>query len=568
MKFLRLLFLCALCLSAILSFALDRNAFTFTHYYLNIHVEPEQQRLAVRGKVTLRNDSSVSQKNVVLQISSSLDWRSIRVDGDAVQFITQTYTSDIDHTGALSEAIVTLPHDVAQHATVDVDLGYEGIIPLDATRLTRIGVPEDKARQSDWDQISPAFSAVRGIGYVTWYPVATEAANLSEGNTVFEIVGEWKARQGGSEMLLSFSTTANQQILASGTPSTSTALHLDPTDDSKYSSFTITNLGVSAPVFLMGDYSVLETAPVSKVYYLPGHEKAAKIYSDEAARLDDFVSWMGRARMPVIAADVADPTAGPFESGDMLVMPLSADVPFVDINLAHALVHTHFQSPRPWINEGLAHFVQSLWREQQAGRQAALDYTGVHRTALAAAENAAGEQKNSATMQSLISTTDEEYYRSKAMFVWWMLHDMVGDAAFKKAIAAYEPQRDTQPSYVQKLFEAQSHRDLEWFFDDWVYRDRGLPDFRVVSTYSRQMLKGTYLVTVTVENLGAAEAEVPVRVRTEGGDVSSKVEVRSKSSASVRVEVPSLPQEIVVNDGSVPESDLGNNTFPIQKSKK
>jgi aminopeptidase N len=121
---------------------------------------------------------------------------------------------------------------------------------------------------------------------------------------------------------------------------------------------------------------------------------------------------------------------------------------------------------------------------------------------------------------------------------------------------------------VQKLFQKQSHRDLEWFFDDWVYRDRGLPDFRVASAYSRQILSGTYMVTVTVENLGSAGAEVPIRLRFEGGDVSSKVEVRGKSSASVRVEVPSPAREVTLNDGSVPESDMENNTFGIQESRK
>src|SRR4030088_1981682 len=88
---------------------LDREAFTFIKYDLNVQVEPEQQRLGVRGKITLRNDSQSSQKVAVLQISSSLDWRSIKSSGKPLQFVSQPFTSDIDHTGALSEAIVTLP---------------------------------------------------------------------------------------------------------------------------------------------------------------------------------------------------------------------------------------------------------------------------------------------------------------------------------------------------------------------------------------------------------------------------------------------------------------------------
>src|SRR5262249_10919841 len=157
---------------------------TFTNYDLNVRVEPEQQRLAVRGKVTLHNDSPVAQRNAVLQISSSLEWRSIQVNGRQVQFVAQVYTSDIDHTGSLSEAIITLPQEIKPGGEVQLSIGYEGVVPLDTTRLTRIGTPEEVAKHTDWDQITAKFSAVRGVGYVTWYPVATQAANLSEGKGV------------------------------------------------------------------------------------------------------------------------------------------------------------------------------------------------------------------------------------------------------------------------------------------------------------------------------------------------------------------------------------------------
>jgi hypothetical protein len=86
---------------------LDREAFSISRYDLEIRLEPEQQRLGARGKITLRNDSVQPQRIVALQISSSLNWRAIRVGGKTVQFVSQPYTSDIDHTGALSEAVVS-----------------------------------------------------------------------------------------------------------------------------------------------------------------------------------------------------------------------------------------------------------------------------------------------------------------------------------------------------------------------------------------------------------------------------------------------------------------------------
>lgn len=175
--------LCALSPSVINGFALDREAFSITNYDLTLQIEPEQHRLGARGKITLHNDSSTPQKIAVLQISSSLDWRAVKAGDKAVQFVTQPYTSDIDHTGSLSEAIITLPQAIAPGGTIELQIGYEGVIVLDATRLTRIGTPEEAANSTDWDQIDANFTAVRGAGYVAWYPIATEVANLSEGNT-------------------------------------------------------------------------------------------------------------------------------------------------------------------------------------------------------------------------------------------------------------------------------------------------------------------------------------------------------------------------------------------------
>ena len=62
-------------------------------------------------------------------------------------------------------------------------------------------------------------------------------------------------------------------------------------------------------------------------------------------------------------------------------------------------------------------------------------------------------------------------------------------------------------------------------------------------------------------------AEVPVSVRFKGGEVTKRLEVRAASKNVIRVEVPTSPQEIVVNDGSVPESDMTNNVFKIEKNE-
>jgi peptidase M1-like protein len=572
---LRLLSLCFLCAALANAFSLDREAFTFTLYDLNVRVEPGQQRLGVRGKITLRNDSPTPQKLAVLQISSSLDWRSITAGGKQLQFVSQPYTSDIDHTGALSEAIVTLPEAVPPKGTVELEIAYEGVIVLDATRLTRLGTPEAAAHSSDWDQISTTFTALRGAGYVAWYPIATEAADLSEGDNLFEIVGRWKAREAAAKMHLKFNLFKDDgerpPELVVNEASCATIHEAMGRAQKVSADCTFQPLGPVVPTFAMANFELVDRSSVG-VYYLTGHDVSAATYADAAEKVIPFITeWFGTLRSKVKIVDLADPSAAPFESGPLLLTPLtSTDPKLAGLAAAYLLTHAAFSSPRPWINEGLAHFAQALYIEHQSGRQSALDYTGLHRSTLTATEKVKDEDKQivpkpeDEVKRSLVNTTDEELYRSKAMCVWWMLRDMVGEPALKKALASYRPEDDKEPSYMQRLIQTQTKTDLEWFFDDWVYRDRGLPDFKVESAFTRKTLPGAYVLTVTVSNLGAAGAEVPVTVRFAGGEVTNRLIIHGKSNAVTRIEVTKPPQEIVVNDGSVPEGNKTNNVFKIE----
>jgi hypothetical protein len=569
-----LCFLGVLCISVVNAFSLDREAFTFTNYDLDVRIEPEQQRLGVRGKITLRNDSATPQKIAVLQISSSLDWRSIRAGDQAVQFVTQTYTSDIDHTGALSEAIVTLPQAVAPKGTIELEIAYEGVILLDATRLTRIGTPEAAAKSSDWDQITAKFTAVRGAGYVAWYPMATEMADLSEGQGLSEVLGRWKAREADSKMEVRFdSPIVAEEVTPPVTLCGGTELHAVTRGGSPkfpWSQCLYQPLGLSVPAFVVANYGVVDR-PAITVFNLPEHAVAAEAYAEAAEKTTALITeWFGASRRKAETADLADSNAAPFESGSLLLTPLTvADAKLAGLVAAHQLAHASFYSPRPWIDEGLAHFAQALYLEQQRGRQTALDYMGLHRTAFSEAEKqTAAPKSDDEVTRSLVNTTNEELYRSKAMYVWWMLRDMVGEQALKKVFGLYHPEQDKEPSYMPHLIQSQTQRDLEWFFDDWIYRDRGLPDLKVESAFSRKTMNGAYLLTITIDNLGGAGAEVPLTVEFAGGEIGRRLEVRAKSKAVIRVETSAAPIEIVVNDGSVPESDISNNTFKIEPEQK
>lgn len=573
MKWLKLVFFICLLGGGISAVALDREAFSITSYDLQLQLEPEQHRLGVRGKITLRNDTATPVNVAVLQISSSLNWRSIKAAGKPVQFVTQPFASDIDHTGGLSEAIVTLPQAVVPHGTIELEIGYEGVVVPDATRLARIGTPDDTALSTDWDRISPEFTALRGAGYVAWYPIATDVANLSEGDSLFEVLARWKDREAGWKMQLHLDLrqapdSARPTVLLNSYRCAVTSGDPNPWQyvlgACSYHARSTEN-----PVFVVADYGEV-TRPWATVYNFGTHAVAAEAYADAAEKIAPLMTeWFGTGNGKAQVVDLRDTQATPFESGATLFTPLSTiSSDRIGLAMAHQLVHASISSSRPWIEEGLAHFGQALYLEQEKGRGAALDYMSAHRSALVEMESAADPKPEDAVNHSLVNTINEQFYRSKAMYVWWMLRDMVGDAALKKALASYRPEEDKDPAYMQRLIAAQTPRDLEWFFDDWVYRDRGLPDFKVESAFSRKTLGNSFIIAVTVDNLGSAGAEVPVMVKFAGGEVTKRLEVRAKDKATIRVETPGAPQEVVVNDGSVLERGGRNSSFKVEGARE
>lgn len=582
----RFLTLILFCLGlAASSVALDREAFTITHYQLDVQIDRASHVMAVTGRLSLRNDSKSAEKHVVLQVSSSLSWSGIAFNGKPVEWIGNDYTSDIDHTGRLSEAIATLPKDVPPGTTIDLDIQYGGTVTADATRLTRMGVPEDMALRNDWDQISERFTAIRGLGYVVWYPVSIPAVSMSDGNAVFEAIDAWKLRHQRSEFDAHISVlSGTARLCIAGNVMKSICGEVSETSDPRTAeptkqvsnSLVMSFLGRAAPAFAVADYAKLDRPGIA-IFHAPDKLSLAQDFAVAGEANEPVLNeWLPPSSLPpATVIELSDPNANPYQSGSMLFTPLrQAQTATLELLLMPAQVAARFTSPRRWIEDGLQRFLQAVSIEHRSGRKSALQFLDEYQAPLIKAEEGVGapaaSDAKTATDHSaddtLLNTSDEILLRGKGSFVFWMLRDMVGDEALQKALAAYRPAADVNPAYFQGLLEEGRKRDLEWFFDDWVYRNRGLPDFRVENVYSRATLDAPnklYLVTVTIENLGGAGAEVPVSIETPSGERSVRVLVKAHQKASERLQLPALPTRAVVNDGSVPETNSDNDTFDV-----
>lgn len=152
----------------------------------------------------------------------------------------------------------------------------------------------------------------------------------------------------------------------------------------------------------------------------------------------------------------------------------------------------------------------------------------------------------------------------------------------------------------EMLQQVAGKRDLGWFFRSWIDTGHTLPDLSIVTIAPRRVERnapidylparkavggpigaepvpqvgdptyeaerkpitpgdriapaiGSWLVAVEVQNAGDADAEVPVTVRA--GDLMNTLPLRvpAHGRATIRVPFEADPQEVVVNDGSVPE---------------
>jgi hypothetical protein len=537
---------------------LDRNAFTFLNWNLNLRIETSSESLFARGRIILRNDSDKPQQHASLQISSSLRWASIRLNGAVLPFATAQVRSDLDHSGKVQEAVLNLPTPVVPGASIELEVGYSGTVSLDTTRLAQIGVPIEVRTASDYDRITPTFTCLRGVGHVFWFPVSLDPALLSDGNKVFEETSAWAVRHSSSAMNLSMESEPTQE---NGTFFSNAQIDTNPSAGETTRKLAWKHVGLAGPVLIGGDYRTFMSKTNS-----PEQRLAINFFPQHSAEAQDYVRVIqetpsmieGASKISSQLVELPEAQDATFEADSMLLTPLKPiDRKSLEVTLAYQLAHQSLWSPRAWIYAGAAHFAQALMRERQDRRAAAITFMEQRLTPLTLVDSGAADVVKS---NSLVNTTSEVFYRTKAMYVWWMLREIVGQRALLEALQQYDPDADKEPSYMQKLLEKTSRKDLEWFFDDWVYQDRGLPEFTISNGYARPSLQGIYLVSATIDNQGGAAAEVPVIVHTQNGDVSSRIRVAGHGKSALRVEVSSKPLEITVNDGSVPEADRRDNT--------
>lgn len=557
-----------------------RAALVTKAYDLDVRLEPAEAKLSARARLTVRNAGAKPLRFLALQVSSALHWESVSVGGEKLPLAEHNLQTDIDHTGSASEAVLTLPEPLAPGAALTLDAFYSGVLRKNAERLQRIGATHEQAAQADWDEIGPTLTALRGFGNVLWYPVSEPQVFLGQGADLFHAIARRKLQEAGASVALRLSVAyLGEPPAAAWFCGRKAELHaLSDAEEAPAgegiglarAEFAAAPVGFRALSLFVADQAERTAATVpgsdgstpmlDVVSEAPSFDPMLAATANDAAGV--VVDWLGpRPQRPMTVIDHA---GQPFEDGALLVAPLSSlatgdGAPA----MTHGLAHAWLLSGQPWMDEGLAQFFVLLATERGKGRDSATAQLAELMQPLQLAEPEFARDKPAVAGEPLIAAADEVYYRRKAAAVWWMLRDLAGEDALKLTLAGWRRQTHTgSPEEVATAFEhaleATTSKDFAWFFRDWVFADKGLPDLTVVDVTPRELPaavgKSTgWLVSVTVRNDGAAVADVPVVVRSGSYSTTQRMRINGFESVTTRIVVEAPPTEIVVNDGTTPE---------------
>jgi aminopeptidase N len=230
--------------------------------------------------------------------------------------------------------------------------------------------------------------------------------------------------------------------------------------------------------------------------------------------------------------------------------------------VSHELAHSWFGDlvtcrdwAHLWLNEGFATFMEASFREHQGGREAYL-------YSLQADAKEYFSEDPSHKRHPLVNTRyplsmelfDATTYKKGAIVIH-MLRETVGDELFWKALNVYLNEfkyRNAETRDLQRVFERVTGQQLEWFFDQWVYK-AGYPELRVRSNYNPAQGQLTLNVTQTQKpdsnTPTVFRLPVEIEIVTASGSRTERIEINQRiQSFTFKLDGP--PRMITFDKGA------------------
>jgi aminopeptidase N len=221
----------------------------------------------------------------------------------------------------------------------------------------------------------------------------------------------------------------------------------------------------------------------------------------------------------------------------------SAPEVWMDGLVAHELGHQWFGDlvtcrdwSQGWLNEGFATYMETVWKRELDG----LDEEAYYRMGEQAAyfdEDGRSYRRPIVcrTFHEPIEVFDRHLYQ-KGACVLHMLTQELGDELFWTAIAHYLKKHawgSVVTDDLRRAIEDVSGRNLEWFFDQWVFHG-GHPELDVSWTEEKGAVVLKVRQTQKKDDMTPVfRFHLDVRVQTERGSVTRRVEVKDAAQTFV-----------------------------------
>ncbi len=193
---------------------------------------------------------------------------------------------------------------------------------------------------------------------------------------------------------------------------------------------------------------------------------------------------------------------------------------------AHELAHQWFGDcvtmrrwSHIWLNEGFASYAEALWAEAEGGNSAYHDYML--------------SQDPGAFMGSLFvvdSTSSSALFSNtvydKGSWALHMLRGVLGDSLFFAGLRTYASAPETKygtatSEMLRDIFESVSGQELNWFFDQWVYRS-GRPNY--IFNWSVQNDTAPYETRLNLYQ-DNQPWKMPLQVRLQSGSLDTTITI-------------------------------------------
>jgi aminopeptidase N len=199
-----------------------------------------------------------------------------------------------------------------------------------------------------------------------------------------------------------------------------------------------------------------------------------------------------------------------------------------------------------WLHEGFADYCEALYKKHDKGRDE-FEY-GLMQAAKSIFRS--DEMQGRKPIVSHNSFTTNLYARGG--WVLHMLHSILGEEQFWQALNYYIRRhefRNVDTHEFALAVEDATGRNLDWFFDEWVYK-AGYPDLVVTTSWDESLrsLAVTIKQRQTVDSLtGLFTFPMEIACTTEKGTVKTSVWVR-RQEETVSIPLSEKPRLVVLDE--------------------